>query len=180
MSSQRRSLRTLLYGTEDSFVEEKGRFVLSTNKRVKMGEAVCFVEDPRGCALMLPQEVAEEIAGFVTAGGFESNLFFNTKVRDLVRWFLGSLEDGRIDTNGRVVIPQRLRAKAGIGKTVQVIGMGDYLELWSPERREAYDGAAVEEADGSPLEMIVRAVRERNRVLGEELVVPAAPQGGAE
>lgn len=179
MSSQRRPLRTLLYGTEDSFLDDKGRFVLSAGKRAKLGDSICFVDDPRGCILLLPQDIAEEIAGFVTAGGFESNLFFNSKVRELARWFLGGLEDGRIDAQGRVVIPMRLRTRAEITKSVQVVGMGDYLELWSAEKRDAFENG--QSQGQSPLDQITSAVRERNRILGEELVIPAAiSEGGAE
>jgi MraZ protein len=40
----------------------------------------------------------------------------------------------QIDTQGRVVIPQRLRDSAGMSGEVDVFGQYDYLEVWNHER----------------------------------------------
>jgi MraZ protein len=41
------------------------------------------------------------------------------------------------DSQGRILIPERLLKRAGIGREVTLIGVQDRLELWS---RAAYDG----------------------------------------
>jgi MraZ protein len=39
-----------------------------------------------------------------------------------------------IDTQGRVVLPERLLDRAELDKEVTLIGAGDHLELWSAKR----------------------------------------------
>ena len=38
------------------------------------------------------------------------------------------------DSQGRIVIPQRLRTYADLGKDVVIIGVHDRAEIWSAER----------------------------------------------
>jgi MraZ protein len=44
---------------------------------------------------------------------------------------------GEIDSKGRVLITQWLRAKAGLQAEVQVIGLNTYLEVWDRARIDA-------------------------------------------
>ncbi|GIW69972.1 MAG: hypothetical protein KatS3mg101_0719 [Patescibacteria group bacterium] len=41
-----------------------------------------------------------------------------------------------LDPQGRLVIPSNLRAYAGLGKSVTVIGAGDHIEIWNLETWE--------------------------------------------
>lgn len=45
------------------------------------------------------------------------------------------------DNQGRILIPERLLKRAGIGKDVTLIGVDDHLELWP---RETYDAFVAE------------------------------------
>lgn len=45
-----------------------------------------------------------------------------------------------MDAQGRILIPEKLRDKAGITDKVEIIGMGGWAELWDPARLEAYQG----------------------------------------
>ena len=38
-----------------------------------------------------------------------------------------------IDANGRILLPRRYLAMAGITQSVRFIGMGDTIEIWSSE-----------------------------------------------
>jgi len=55
-----------------------------------------------------------------------------------IRWFqryvMSNTQLLNLDGEGRLLIPQRLREQAGINKEVLIIGTGDHLEIWSPER----------------------------------------------
>jgi MraZ protein len=46
--------------------------------------------------------------------------------------FFGSSEDMPWDVNGRIVLPPRIRAKAGITDFVYFFGMSDTFGLWNP------------------------------------------------
>jgi MraZ protein len=52
------------------------------------------------------------------------------------RMFFGRSDEAKLDGQGRVTIPQRLREAVGISKEVVVLGVRDRMEIWD---REAYD-----------------------------------------
>ena len=47
-----------------------------------------------------------------------------------------------LDQQGRIVIPQEMRERASLDGRVTLIGLGDYIELWNPERWDAEREAA--------------------------------------
>jgi MraZ protein len=59
---------------------------------------------------------------------------FNNNVRVLQRHFYGDSFEASTDAQGRVTLPASLRRYAGIDRDIVVVGVGDRLELWSPER----------------------------------------------
>ncbi len=62
--------------------------------------------------------------------------FIRSSYRD---FFLNAHSRGaesEIDAKGRVLIPPRLRQKTELGTEVKVVGMNNYLEVWSLERLE--------------------------------------------
>lgn len=54
--------------------------------------------------------------------------------RILRRWVLGGCYEQDLDRQGRVLVPQELREHAGLTERAKVVGVGDYLEVWSPEQ----------------------------------------------
>ena len=46
----------------------------------------------------------------------------------------GDVQVLSIDGDGRIVLPQGLRAHAGIGGEITFVGLGDKFQMWSPER----------------------------------------------
>jgi MraZ protein len=59
------------------------------------------------------------------------------------RVFLGSAVDVDIDSAARVLVPPELRAAAGLGKDLLLIGNGHVLELWDRDRHAASEAAVV-------------------------------------
>jgi MraZ protein len=58
--------------------------------------------------------------------------------------FFGSSEEAKLDGQGRVTIPGRLREAVGIDKEVVVLGVRDRMEVWD---RATYDGYTAGFAD---------------------------------
>jgi MraZ protein len=56
----------------------------------------------------------------------------------------GDVQILSIDGDGRIVLPQSLRAHAGVQAEVTFVGLGDKFQMWSPERFEARRAAARE------------------------------------
>lgn len=58
---------------------------------------------------------------------------WNATHRQIFRQFVSDAEVMSIDANGRILLPRRYLAMAGITQSVRFIGMGDTIEIWSSE-----------------------------------------------
>lgn len=59
------------------------------------------------------------------------------KSRDIFRFLYASAFEAQPDKQGRILIPQKLRAHAKLEKDAVVIGVGSHAEIWNPEVWEA-------------------------------------------
>jgi MraZ protein len=106
---------------------------------------------PDGCLLLLDQKSFEEIA--VQLGG--DPLDRSKQNRGLRRLILGHAEDVKPDKTGRILIPEVLRGFMGLGdsRDVVVVGTGNAIELWAPDRwNRARDDGAGSLSDGTTVE----------------------------
>lgn len=60
--------------------------------------------------------------------------------------FFGESEIVSLDREGRIVVPPRLKALAGIDTQIVFVGKGHKFQIWSPERYQAYRAQAVSAA----------------------------------
>jgi MraZ protein len=65
-----------------------------------------------------------------------SNPTFKRDMRDFLRLIYSSAEDAGIDLQGRILIPQALRQRAGITREVVILGVMDQIEIWDKARWE--------------------------------------------
>lgn len=59
--------------------------------------------------------------------------------RAFSRYLFGNAFEIEIDRQGRLVVPSVLREFAGLDDDAVVVGARDHLELWSPQRWDAYN-----------------------------------------
>ena len=52
-----------------------------------------------------------------------------------------------IDQDGRIVLPEKLRAHAGIGTEIAFVGLGEKFQMWEPARFEERRARAREKVD---------------------------------
>ncbi len=83
---------------------------------------VTVTRHPDGCLLVYPRDVWENRR--------EALAKLPYAARVLQRIVLGSAVDLTIDAAGRLLIPADLRALAGIGREVALVGLGEHFELW--------------------------------------------------
>ncbi len=69
---------------------------------------------------------------------------FNPSVRRIMRHYVGQAQECPIDGMGRVLIPEALRAYAGIQKDVVFVGLVKKIEIWSKERWDHVQGEVLE------------------------------------
>ena len=112
-----------------------------------------------GSRLALPKKLREQILGdeVVLSRGFEKCIFVYDKqdwinesqkqvdnpitdlrTRDLRRYMFAGALDSKLDSQGRMIVPNNLLSYAGIDKEVTVIGAGDHIEIWNTATWNAY------------------------------------------
>lgn len=99
---------------------------------------ICLVRYLNGCLAVFPEEVFNERLG----GELLNIRTTEPKRMDDKRQIMRNIEWVDEDSQGRFTLSPAMRRYAGIGKEVEIIGMVDYLEIWSPDR-----------LDGAPFEM---------------------------
>jgi len=63
-----------------------------------------------------------------------SNPTFKRDMRDFLRVVYSSAEDVEIDPQGRILISQTMRQRAGIMREVVILGVMDQIEIWDKAR----------------------------------------------
>jgi MraZ protein len=122
-------------GSAPAKIDDRGRLKVPTDFRRNLEEAYgvdVFVTSIRGDASHLyPLPVWNEI---------EAQLARLPRTASARRRFLERVSyygaQGRLDSQGRIVIPPILRDSASMTGEVVVLGMQDHLEVWNRERFE--------------------------------------------
>lgn len=63
---------------------------------------------------------------------------FNQEHRLLQRTFFSRFSEVELDSNGRFLVTKSMLTYAGLDKDVVFVGMGNRMEMWSPERYEEF------------------------------------------
>ena len=61
----------------------------------------------------------------------------NVKTVNVARKILGEAAEAEMDSQGRILLPEKLRNRAGISEKVQFVGMNRWVELWEPDKYES-------------------------------------------
>ena len=126
-----------LFGADISAIDDKGRLLIGKKSlRDRLGDPFVLTIGMTGCLVAYP--VAKWDAVY-------SEMFVGRQVdpaRDrYVRMVTATVDDEMsFDTQGRFVVPSRLRTMAGLIRDVYWIGCGEWLEIWDLEEWRAYEG----------------------------------------
>jgi MraZ protein len=122
-----------LLGTHRYQLDPKGRVSLPKGFRRTFSDGAYLTLGHDGCVFAFPSDEWERRAEEV-----RSRPLADQQGRALARMFFGSAEAVELDGQGRMVLPQRLRKLAGIGKETVVVGVDDRLEIWDADAWERY------------------------------------------
>ncbi len=117
-------------GQFEHAIDEKGRLSIPAKFRQALGKERALVLTCWNSYLSaFPLSVWHEVESRI-----RSNPTFQEPTRDFLRFVYSSAEDVEIDSQGRILIPQALRLRAGITKDVVLIGVMDQIEMWDKAR----------------------------------------------
>ena len=126
-------------GEFEATLDAKGRFLLPTGFKRQLPEEETnrFVIN-RGfekCLALYPMRTWEPLFEKIT--GLNE---FDPKQREFRRAFLNGATFVEPDTAGRILLPQTLKAYAGLQKDIVLMATGDKLEIWDSNKyKELFD-----------------------------------------
>lgn len=127
----------LFRGVNNVTLDAKGRLAMPTRYRDRIversnGQLVATIDRADRCLLIYPlpdwEDIERKLADLPT---------LNPAARSLQRLMIGHATELELDSQGRVLIPPKLREYAGLNRDVMLVGQGVRFELWDEALWEA-------------------------------------------
>ncbi|MBQ1398628.1 MAG: division/cell wall cluster transcriptional repressor MraZ [Clostridia bacterium] len=116
----------MLIGRAVHNLDTKGRIVIPARYRDDFGASIFALYGVKGCIRLYNREEFEKLTEKVMSGDINRDAFR--------RKVFGSVELVSFDAQGRILLTEDLRKKAGITDKVCMVGMYNWLELWNEDR----------------------------------------------
>ena len=138
---------TLLIGRYEYALDTKNRLGIPPKYRellqAEKGKSIFITSGMEGCLyLYLPSQWQRLVENGLRAFSLEDK----EKERAFKRRFFSEAAEVELDGAGRILVPQYLKAYAGLKGTVLVQGAGNRAEIWDARRWQTYEKAKVEPA----------------------------------
>ena len=126
----------MFLGDYQHTLDAKGRVSLPAKFRAELTGKIVVVNGLDACLYIYP---ADEYVLFLESLVAEED--FEPRKRRIRRFFTTGAVEVELDSAGRVSIPPKLRAYAGLNKDVAVTGNGNRIEIWAAEAWDSYSEA---------------------------------------
>jgi MraZ protein len=116
-------------------IDSKNRMSLPAGFRAELqrrSDLPPMLTTGRHCLELHPNEDWKRFEERITA-----KAAINPNAQAIVRYLMSNAIECPIDKQGRILVPQYLREKAGLERDVTVAGVGPKIELWDSARFEA-------------------------------------------
>jgi len=132
----------MLIGEYVHTLDDKKRLSLPAKFRKELGSVVVVTRGLDACLFLFSQnawsKIAEKISGLPMG---------QADTRGLGRFLLSGASEVEVDSAGRVLVPEHLKAFAGLGPKVICTGMSNRVELWDEKKWAAYKQTMERDAD---------------------------------
>jgi len=127
-------------GAYSHSVDSKGRTVIPSKFRTKLGVRFYLTRGMHGCLWVFSEEEWRDFEKMMTP-----KLALDGRGFRLQRVFVGSAVECVPDGQGRIFIPQNLRDYAEIRDDIRVVGLGNKIEIWSSKRWDEFNQALTDD-----------------------------------
>ena len=110
-------------GTYEHNIDAKGRLFIPAKLREELGSSFHLAMGVDACLAVYPQSTWDRFT--------EKSASLPTSPSKALRPLVANRAKWRPDSQGRIVIPQKLRKYAGLEKETVIIGVHDRAEIWS-------------------------------------------------
>ncbi len=118
-------------GTYEHSLDAKGRLFIPAQLRKELGDTLYLTMGVDACLAIYPQETWD-----VFTERFASLPMSQSKA---MRPLFANAAKCEADSQGRIVIPQKLRKYAGLVKDTVIIGVHNRAEIWSAENWQSQE-----------------------------------------
>ncbi len=132
----------MFFGEFEYRLDEKGRVPMPPKYRRDLEDGLVLSQGTEACINVYPHAEWEKMANSLTSSG----TLTASKMRRLKRAIFATAFSSNIDGQGRIALPLALRKYAGIESDIVVVGVNNYLELWSKDGWESEKSASQEQA----------------------------------
>ena len=112
-------------GTYEHSIDAKGRLFIPAKLREELGVTFYLAMGVDECLAIYPQETWNRFT--------EKFASLPMSQPAAMRPLFANASKCELDSQGRIVIPQKLRKYAGLEKDAVIIGVNDRAEIWSAE-----------------------------------------------
>ncbi len=119
----------MFLGQYEHTIDEKGRLTIPARYRDLLQNGAFITQGFDENLMVLTSSSFEQIYERINRMSMT-----NPTARQLKRLIFAHADRVEVDRAGRFLIPQFLRQAAQLEGSAIVVGVGDYFEIWSPER----------------------------------------------
>lgn len=130
-----------MLGEYEYKIDAKGRVPIPPKFRGEFSKGLVLARGFERCIIAYPLPVWEEIAKL-----FSGTPIAPEKQRSLERFIFGNAFNLELDDQGRVLLPPKLRAYAGIKEVAVIVGANTRLEIWNKDAWEQEQAEISEQA----------------------------------
>ena len=117
----------MLMGTYEHSIDTKNRLIIPAKLKEQLGANITIIKDTDKCLCLYSEEEWQKYTAT-----FETLTKSEAKVA--ARYICANAHQVQPDSQGRILIPQKMIDFAGITKNVVTVGCGKYVEIWAEER----------------------------------------------
>ena len=120
--------KSMLYGRYEHTIDAKNRVFIPAKYKDALGNSfkITYNKIMNKCILVYSDSEWEELQKRV------ANLP-TLQYQYFIREICSNTVDVQLDSQGRIVLPQFLKDRAGLEKNALFLGVGNHLEIWSPD-----------------------------------------------
>ncbi len=132
----------MLIGEHIHTLDDKNRISLPAKFKKFLGKEVVITGGLDQCLFIFTVSEWKTISATLL-----ERSFLQADNRSFNRYMFGAAEMLPVDANGRILIPEHLKVRAGLGNKVAFIGLGNRLEVWNEATWNSYKGKVEQSAD---------------------------------
>ena len=133
---------SMFMGEFQHSIDAKGRLIVPSKLREKLGEKFVVTRGLDGCLFGYPLSEWEKLEEKLNEMPLAKK-----DARTFVRFFYSAATECEIDKQGRINIPATLREHAALMNSCVIIGVSNRIEIWDEARWPAFTTEAEENFD---------------------------------